>query len=115
MKTRTPLEFYGNMGKNIRNARTMAGMSQQNIGDALGITFQQQQKYEKGVNRCPIHHLVTISQITSVPMMDIIGLRDVKDASKRRELTLMRKLLDMPDDYLMLVEKMVTELGKMGA
>lgn len=117
MKTRTPIEFYGNMGKNIRSARTMAGLSQQEVGEELGVTFQQQQKYEKGINRCPIHHIVTISVMTGVPVMDIIGVKDVenRDGNKKREVVIMKRLLDMPEDHLKLVEKVVGQLAKMGA
>jgi transcriptional regulator with XRE-family HTH domain len=39
------------LGEKIRTRRVVAGMSQAELGKALGITFQQIQKYEKGVNR----------------------------------------------------------------
>lgn len=41
------------IGRNIRNMRRAAGLSQTDIGDVLGITFQQVQKYENGLNRLP--------------------------------------------------------------
>ena len=44
-----PTEKY--VGKRVRMRRMMLGMSQAKLGDALGITFQQVQKYEKGTNR----------------------------------------------------------------
>jgi transcriptional regulator with XRE-family HTH domain len=39
------------LGEKIRTRRVVAGMSQDDLGKALGVTFQQIQKYEKGVNR----------------------------------------------------------------
>jgi len=39
------------VGQRVRMRRLMLGMSQSHVGDALGITFQQLQKYEKGINR----------------------------------------------------------------
>jgi transcriptional regulator with XRE-family HTH domain len=47
--------------------RLMLGLSQSNVADALGVTFQQLQKYEKGTNRIGGSHLQHISQILQVP------------------------------------------------
>jgi len=46
----------------------MLGMSQEKLGDALGLTFQQVQKYEKGTNRIGASRLQHISQILQVPV-----------------------------------------------
>jgi transcriptional regulator with XRE-family HTH domain len=46
----------------------MLGMSQEKLGDALGLTFQQVQKYEKGTNRIGASRLQQISQILKVPV-----------------------------------------------
>jgi transcriptional regulator with XRE-family HTH domain len=46
----------------------MLGMSQEKLGDALGLTFQQVQKYEKGTNRIGASRLQQISQILQVPV-----------------------------------------------
>ncbi len=46
----------------------MLGMSQEKLGDALGLTFQQVQKYEKGANRIGASRLQQISQILQVPV-----------------------------------------------
>ena len=48
--------------------RMMLGMSQEKLGDALGLTFQQVQKYEKGANRIGASRLQQISQILQVPV-----------------------------------------------
>ena len=48
--------------------RKMLGLSQEKLGEQLGITFQQVQKYEKGANRIGASRLQTISQILEVPI-----------------------------------------------
>jgi transcriptional regulator with XRE-family HTH domain len=48
--------------------RIMLGMSQEKLGEALGLTFQQVQKYEKGVNRIGASRLFQISKILDVPV-----------------------------------------------
>jgi transcriptional regulator with XRE-family HTH domain len=48
--------------------RIMLGMSQEKLGDALGLTFQQVQKYEKGTNRVGASRIQQISEILRVPV-----------------------------------------------
>jgi transcriptional regulator with XRE-family HTH domain len=56
------------VGARVRMRRLMLSMSQQKLGDALGLTFQQVQKYEKGTNRIGASRLQHISQILQVPV-----------------------------------------------
>ncbi|MCM2294690.1 helix-turn-helix domain-containing protein [Allorhizobium sp. BGMRC 0089] len=56
------------VGARIRRGRTMSSMSQETLGKALGITFQQIQKYEKGTNRASASRLAEISKITRLPI-----------------------------------------------
>ena len=56
------------VGKRIRLRRTLLGMSQEQLGTALHITFQQVQKYERGANRVSASRLWDISQIIDVPI-----------------------------------------------
>jgi transcriptional regulator with XRE-family HTH domain len=56
------------VGSRVRMRRMMLGMSQEKLGDALKLTFQQVQKYEKGVNRIGASRLQQISQILQVPV-----------------------------------------------
>jgi transcriptional regulator with XRE-family HTH domain len=56
------------VGQRVRMRRLMLGMSQSNVADALGVTFQQLQKYEKGTNRVSASRLQHISQILQVPV-----------------------------------------------
>jgi transcriptional regulator with XRE-family HTH domain len=55
------------IGNRIRMRRTMLDMSQSKVGDALGIAFQQVQKYEKGTNTISASRLHHIAQILQVP------------------------------------------------
>ncbi|PIT69187.1 transcriptional regulator [Bartonella tribocorum] len=56
------------VGKKIRLRRQMLKMSQKALGHALGVSFQQIQKYEKGLNRVSAGRLKEISDILSVPV-----------------------------------------------
>lgn len=55
------------VGKRLRQRRTHIGMTQEQLGAALGITFQQIQKYERGANRVGASRLFDICRILDVP------------------------------------------------
>ncbi|TCT43048.1 helix-turn-helix domain-containing protein [Martelella mediterranea] len=65
-KKPNPIDVH--VGSRIRLRRTMLGMSQEKLGESLGITFQQIQKYEKGTNRVGASRLQNISTILNVPV-----------------------------------------------
>ncbi|MBC2771513.1 helix-turn-helix transcriptional regulator [Rhizobium sp. AQ_MP] len=65
-KKPNPIDIH--VGSRIRLRRTMLGMSQEKLGESLGITFQQIQKYEKGTNRVGASRLQNISNILTVPV-----------------------------------------------
>lgn len=67
MPKRSPNEIDIHVGKRVRMRRMMIAMSQEKLGDALGLTFQQVQKYEKGTNRIGASRLRQIAQIMQVP------------------------------------------------
>jgi len=56
------------VGSRVRLRRMLLGMSQERLGESIGITFQQVQKYEKGVNRIGASRLLQISEILDVPV-----------------------------------------------
>lgn len=60
-KQPNPIDRY--VGARVRTRRMMLSMSQEKLGDALGLTFQQVQKYEKGTNRMGASRLVHIAEI----------------------------------------------------
>jgi transcriptional regulator with XRE-family HTH domain len=65
-KKPNPIDTH--VGSRIRLRRNMLGMSQEKLGDSLGITFQQIQKYEKGTNRVGASRLQAIASILAVPV-----------------------------------------------
>ena len=65
-KKPNPIDIH--VGSRVRLRRNMLGMSQEKLGEALGITFQQIQKYEKGTNRVGASRLQAISTILNVPV-----------------------------------------------
>jgi transcriptional regulator with XRE-family HTH domain len=68
MAKKAPNPIDKHVGSRVRMRRMMLGMSQEKLGDALGLTFQQVQKYEKGTNRIGASRLQQISQILKVPV-----------------------------------------------
>lgn len=65
-KVPNPIDIH--VGSRVRLRRTMMSMSQEKLGDALGITFQQIQKYEKGTNRIGASRMQQISAALKVPV-----------------------------------------------
>lgn len=65
-KRPNPIDTH--VGSRIRLRRNMLGMSQEKLGENLGITFQQIQKYEKGTNRVGASRLQAISSVLGVPV-----------------------------------------------
>jgi transcriptional regulator with XRE-family HTH domain len=68
MATKVPNPIDRHVGSRIRLRRMMLGMSQGTLGTALGLTFQQVQKYEKGANRVGASRLQQISESLQVPV-----------------------------------------------
>ncbi len=61
-----PIDIH--VGSRVRLRRMMQGVSQDKLGEELGLTFQQVQKYEKGVNRIGASRLYEIARILTVPV-----------------------------------------------
>ena len=62
----SPIDVH--VGSRIRLRRTLLGMSQERLGEALGLTFQQVQKYERGANRVGASRLFDLARILDVPI-----------------------------------------------
>ena|SRR5690242_18707264 len=56
------------VGSRVRLRRTLLGMSQEKLGDSIGLTFQQVQKYERGANRIGASRLFELSRVLDVPV-----------------------------------------------
>ncbi len=61
-----PIDIH--VGSRVRLRRTLLGMSQEKLADAVGLTFQQIQKYERGTNRIGSSRLYQFAQVLDVPV-----------------------------------------------
>ena len=68
MSAKAPNSVDKHVGSRVRMRRLMLGMSQEKLGVALGLTFQQVQKYEKGTNRVGASRIQQICEILQVPV-----------------------------------------------
>ncbi len=64
--TPNPIDIY--VGTRVRLRRALLGLSQEKLGEALGLTFQQVQKYERGANRIGASRLFDISRVLNAPI-----------------------------------------------
>lgn len=130
-KRGTPHPVDVHVGSRVRMRRTLLGMSQEKLGEALGLTFQQVQKYERGANRVGASRLYQISRILDVPVSFFFeemsgdvpqpsaaplgGLGEQEETAsfdpmaKRETLELVRAYYRIPDPR---VRKRVFELAK---
>jgi transcriptional regulator with XRE-family HTH domain len=69
------------VGRRVRARRTALRMSQTELGEAVGVSFQQIQKYEKGVNRIGASRLSAISAVLQVPVTHFFEEPSAKSAS----------------------------------
>lgn len=76
------------LGIKIRQARNLKGMSQQELGEKLGVTFQQIQKYEKGVNRVGGTRLATLAKVLDKPVTYFLEEVSYKPGSKGEKIAM---------------------------
>ena len=78
-----PLDVH--VGGRIRLRRTLLGISQEKLGEAIGLTFQQVQKYERGANRIGASRLYELSRVLEVPVAYLLrGRRPARCAGGSR-------------------------------
>ncbi len=63
-----PKEVDIRVGKNLRNARNLRGLTQKQLGETVGLTLQQIQKYENGSNRITVSRLHQFSEVLHIPV-----------------------------------------------
>ena len=73
MPQKQPNPIDVQVGNRVRIRRMLIGMSQERLGDLLGLTFQQIQKYEKGINRIGAGRLYEVARILDVPVNFFYG------------------------------------------
>ena len=82
MIKKAPNPIDKHVGSRVRMRRVLIGMSQEKLGEALGLTFQQVQKYEKGTNRIGASRLQQISTILGVSVSFFFDGAPGEDAAK---------------------------------
>src|SRR5262245_5124638 len=91
-KAANPIDHH--VGSRVRMRRLMLAMSQEKLGAALGLTFQQVQKYEKGTNRIGASRLQQISHILQVPVAVFLRGRAERISTTRLQ---WKRVIDGPD------------------
>lgn len=81
MSKRNPNPIDVHVGNRVRMRRMLIGMSQEKLGEKLGLTFQQVQKYEKGSNRVSASRLHHMAEILNVPVQYFFD--DLPEGSRR--------------------------------
>jgi transcriptional regulator with XRE-family HTH domain len=71
-KNNTNSDFYREIGRGIRLARSAAGRTQEEVAERIDVTCQQVQKYEKGTNRIPVEELSIIAEYLDVPLSQLV-------------------------------------------
>ncbi len=69
------------IGKHLKNRRIMLGLSQQDLGDAVDVSVQQIQKYEKATNRISSSKLFSFAKLLNTPVVEFFRGIDEEDAS----------------------------------
>jgi len=126
-----PIDVH--VGARVRLRRTLLGMSQEKLGEAIGLTFQQVQKYERGANRIGASRLFDLSRVLDVPVsffyddmaddvslqsprMMIAGLAEESESSFEADPMTKRETLELVRAYYRIldpqVRKRVFELAK---
>src|SRR6201998_1891805 len=75
-----PIDFH--VGARVRLRRTLLGMSQEKLGTAIGLTFQQVQKYERGANRIGASRLYDLSRVLDVPVAFFFDEMGIQPAAR---------------------------------
>jgi transcriptional regulator with XRE-family HTH domain len=125
-----PVDMH--VGQRIRQRRTLLGVTQQKLGQMLGVTFQQVQKYERGANRVGSSRLFDVARVLEVPVSfffdemtqqvqarspgRLMGLAEPKPLAFEPDPTLKRETLELVRAYYRIkdpkMRKRVFELTK---
>lgn len=90
-----PVDIH--VGARVRLRRTLLGMSQEKLGEAIGLTFQQVQKYERGANRVGASRLYDLSRVLEVPVSFFFD--DMPDEISSKSVHQRREMSESPDPF----------------
>jgi transcriptional regulator with XRE-family HTH domain len=102
--TSQSLDVDSYVGSRIRERRVMLGLSQQQMAQLIGVTYQQAHKYERGINRISAGRLYEIARVLRVPVsyffdgLDGNGGEDELSVRQRMCLELARNFTQIPND-----------------
>ena len=95
-----PRPVDAHVGSRVRQRRKLLGMSQKQLGEALGVTFQQVGKYESAVDRISASRLWRLSQVLDVPIPYFFeGLDEAAEASSSNDNLSKRETLELVRAY----------------
>jgi transcriptional regulator with XRE-family HTH domain len=83
MSAKSPDDIDVQVGQRIRILRLEAKVSQTELAEQLGVTFQQVQKYEKGVNRVGAGRLTKIANALGVPISRLLGIDEESEVTRK--------------------------------
>jgi transcriptional regulator with XRE-family HTH domain len=90
-----PVDIH--VGARVRLRRTLLGMSQEKLGEAIGLTFQQVQKYERGANRVGASRLYDLSRVLEVPVSFFFD--DMPEEISSKSVHERREMSETPDPF----------------
>ncbi len=90
-----PVDIH--VGARVRLRRTLLGMSQEKLGEAIGLTFQQVQKYERGANRVGASRLYDLSRVLEVPVSFFFD--DMPEEVSSKSVHERREMSESPDPF----------------
>ncbi|WP_430473653.1 helix-turn-helix domain-containing protein [Thalassospira lucentensis] len=90
-----PVDIH--VGARVRLRRTLLGLSQEKLGEAIGLTFQQVQKYERGANRVGASRLYDLSRVLEVPVSFFFD--DMPDEISSKSVHERREMSESPDPF----------------
>ncbi len=98
-----PREIDVHVGQRVRQRRVLCGLSQTELANAIGLTFQQLQKYERGMNRISASKLWQISQVLVVPVQwffkEFVEPKD-EDDKRKESFQMKRETLELVRNYV---------------
>jgi len=115
MKELSIQEIDKKIGERIRDIRILRGISQEKLGEIMGVTFQQVQKYERGINRVSCGKLAAIASFCNTPISTFFQLeiKELVPTKKQRQcMALARKANGLNKNHLHLVQNLVDGLSK---
>ena len=98
-----PREIDVHVGQRVRQRRVLCGLNQTELANAIGLTFQQLQKYERGMNRISASKLWQISQVLDVPVQwffEEFSEPKEEEGSRREAFHMKRETLELVRNYV---------------